>query len=59
MPATLRLEDETERVNLKCDSERTLGLRDEPEAIIQGYYLNGNHWNTLVFDKSLPASLVT
>ncbi len=59
MSATLRFEDEIVRVNLKCDSERTLELRDEPEAIIQGYHLNGKHWNTLVFDESLPASLVT
>ena len=46
-------------MNLKFDSERTLELRDEPEAIIQGYHLNGKHWNTLVFDESLPTSLMT
>ena len=31
----------------------------KPEAIIQGYHLNGKHSNTPVSDESLPASLVT
>ena len=59
MFATLGFEDEIVRMNLKCDSERTLELRDEHEAIVPGYQMNREHWNTLVFDESLPASLVT
>lgn len=59
MFATLGFEDEVGRMNLKCDPERALELRDEHEAIIPGYHINKKHWNTLVFDKSLPASMVT
>ncbi len=59
MFATLGFEDEIGRMNLKCDPERALELRDEHEAIISGYHMNKKYWNTLVFDKSLPASLVT
>ena len=59
MFATLGFEDETGRMNLKCDSERTLEFRDEHVAIIPGYHMNREHWNTLVFDESLPASLAT
>jgi predicted DNA-binding protein (MmcQ/YjbR family) len=59
MFATLGFEDETGRMNLKCNAERALEFRDEHVAIISGYHMNKKHWNTLVFDKSLPASLVT
>ncbi|MES2923442.1 MAG: MmcQ/YjbR family DNA-binding protein [Verrucomicrobiota bacterium] len=46
------------RINLKCDPERSISLRDEYEAIIPGYHMNKRHWNTLVLDGSLPAKLV-
>ena len=46
------------RINLKCDPERALALRDEHEAITPGYHMNKRHWNTLILDGSLPAPLV-
>ncbi len=46
------------RINLKCDPERAVVLRDEYESIIPGYHMNKRHWNTLVLDSSLPAKLV-
>jgi predicted DNA-binding protein (MmcQ/YjbR family) len=46
------------RLNLKCDPERAIALRDEYESIIPGYHMNKRHWNTLVLDGSLPSSLV-
>ncbi len=58
MFATLGFEGEVGRMNLKCDPERALELRDEHEAIIPGYHMNQKHWNTLGLDGSLPAVLV-
>ncbi len=46
------------RINLKCDPERALALRDEYESITPGYHMNKRHWNTLVLDGSLPSKLV-
>ena len=46
------------RMNLKCDPERALELRDRHESILPGYHMNKKHWNTLVLDGSLPANLV-
>ena len=46
------------RVNLKCDPERALELRDRYEAIIPGYHMNKRHWNTLILDGSLPDQLI-
>lgn len=46
------------RLNLKCDPERAVELREEHESIIPGYHMNKRHWNTLILDGSLPAGLV-
>lgn len=46
------------RVNLKCDPDRSLELRDKHEGIIPGYHMNKRHWNTLILDGSLPSKLV-
>ncbi len=51
-------EDFPPRVNLKCDPERALELRDEHESILPGYHMNKRHWNTVVLDGSVPAVLV-
>ena len=59
MFATIGLKDEIGQMNLKCDPERAVELRDEYEAIIPGWHMNKKHWNTLVLDESLPADLVS
>ncbi len=46
------------RINLKCDPERAVELRAEYESILPGYHMNKRHWNTLVLDGSVPASMV-
>ena len=46
------------RVNLKCDPDRALELRDEYEDILPGYHMNKRHWNTLVLPGRLPDRLV-
>lgn len=58
MFATLSPDEVPVRMNLKCDPDRALELRDEHEAIEPGYHMNKRHWNTLSLDGSLPTSLV-
>lgn len=45
-------------VNLKCDPERSLELRDEYPAITPGYHMNKKHWNTVILDGSVPSKLI-
>ena len=45
-------------VNLKCDPDRALELRDRYEDIQPGYHMNKRHWNTLILEGRLPARLV-
>ena len=54
----LSLKDERMSINLKCDPDRAVELREEfPEIIIPGYHMNKTHWNT-VFPEVLKKDLV-
>jgi predicted DNA-binding protein (MmcQ/YjbR family) len=53
------LDEVTFRVNLKCDPEYALELRDEYPQIIPGFHMNKKHWNTVDFENDLPDSLLT
>jgi predicted DNA-binding protein (MmcQ/YjbR family) len=46
------------RMNLKCDPDDALALREQYEAIKPGYHMNKKHWNTVTLDGSLPNALV-
>ncbi|NER12777.1 MmcQ/YjbR family DNA-binding protein [Leptobacterium flavescens] len=34
-------------INLKCNPERSLELREQYEGIYSGYHMHGKHWNTV------------
>jgi len=46
------------RLSLKCEPMYAAILRQDYPAIIPGYHLNKQHWNTLILDGSLPDPLV-
>lgn len=47
------------QVNLKCDPERAVELRDEHEDIIPGYHMSKVHWNSVIIGNGrLPDRLV-
>ena len=41
-------------MNLKCDPEEAVMLRDIFSAIIPGYHMNRAQWNTIILDGSIP-----
>ena len=45
-------------MNLKCDPDRAVDLREANPAIIPGYHMNKKHWNTVVLDGSLSKKLI-
>jgi len=50
--------DDFDLINLKCDPEYALELRAQYPAIIPGYHMNKQHWNSLLMDGTLPDSLI-
>ena len=50
----LPLDTEDLRVNVKCEPERAIELREQyPEAVLPGYHMNKVHWNTVVAGKGM------
>jgi predicted DNA-binding protein (MmcQ/YjbR family) len=47
-----------ESVNLKCDPERAVELREQYSGIVPGYHMNKTHWNTVRTDGSVPHRLL-
>ncbi len=45
------------QMNLKCDPERAISLREEYTAIEPGYHMSKTNWNTVHFD-ALPSELI-
>jgi predicted DNA-binding protein (MmcQ/YjbR family) len=41
-------------MNLKCDPEEAIMLRDIFPSVIPGYHMNKKLWNTIIFDGSIP-----
>jgi predicted DNA-binding protein (MmcQ/YjbR family) len=54
----LALDEVPLRINVKCDPEEAIQLRDSYLAIIPGYHMNKKHWNTIILDGSVPHTLI-
>lgn len=48
------LDEVPARVNLKCDPDLALELRDRYEEVRPGYHMNKKHWNTLELGGAIP-----
>lgn len=57
MFALTGLDDPEFKVNLKCDPDRSVALREEYESIRPGWHMNKKHWNTVHIDGSFPEKL--
>lgn len=47
-----------ESINLKCDPEKAVELREQYEGVLPGYHMNKKHWNTVLTDGSVPDRLL-
>ncbi len=45
-------------INLKCDPDLAIELRERYPAVLPGYHMNKKHWNTVVIDGSVPNKLI-
>jgi predicted DNA-binding protein (MmcQ/YjbR family) len=54
MFALAALDEVPTTVNLKCDPDLALDLRDRYEQITPGYHMNKKHWNTIDIEGCIP-----
>lgn len=45
-------------INLKCDPERAIRLREQYSSVLPGYHMNKNHWNTVMIDGAISNKLL-
>jgi len=45
-------------INLKCDPELALELRERYPYVLPGWHMNKKHWNTIVVDSSVTDELL-
>jgi predicted DNA-binding protein (MmcQ/YjbR family) len=54
MFALAALDEVPSTVNLKCDPDLALDLRDRYEQVTPGYHMNKKHWNTVEIKGGVP-----
>jgi len=45
-------------VNLKCDPEKAVALRESYDAVRPGWHQSKKHWNSVMMDGSLEDALI-
>lgn len=46
------------QINLKCDPEKAIELREEYECVQPGYHMNKKHWNTIIVNGSISTTQI-
>jgi predicted DNA-binding protein (MmcQ/YjbR family) len=54
MFALASLDELPATINLKCDPDLALDLRDRYEQVRPGYHMNKKHWNTVEIESGIP-----
>ncbi len=47
-----------ESINIKCNPELAIELRERYPAVQPGYHMNKKHWNTIMLDGSVATQLL-
>ena len=45
-------------INLKCNPEKCIELREHYDCVQPGYHMNKKHWNTILVDGSVGEELL-
>lgn len=45
-------------INLKCDPEKAIELRERFDAVAPGYHMNKIHWITIELESNIPTKLI-
>ena len=52
------LENHPSTVNLKCDPEKSMLLREQFEDVIEGFHMSKKHWNTITIEGHISNQLI-
>lgn len=57
MFALVPLDEEQLKINLKCDPDRAIELREKYNSIKPGFHMNKKHWNTIQVEAIGPQKI--
>ena len=46
------------RINVKCDPDKAIELREQYSAVTPGFHMNKALWNTVVLNDTIPPKLI-
>ena len=49
---------EFKKLNVKCNPEIALELRETYQAVLPGYHMNKKHWNTIMVNEDVNDNLI-
>ncbi len=52
------LDESPLKMNLKCDPEEAVELRERFPAVTPGFHMNKKYWNTITLDETISDSLI-
>lgn len=58
MFALTGLEKKPTAINLKCQPDNAIELREQYNEILPGFHMNKKHWNTVLIEERLPKALI-
>jgi len=50
--------EDFEFINLKCNPEKAIELREELNGILPGYHMSKKHWNSVYLNKDVSDKLI-
>ena len=50
--------DTFEQINVKCNPEEAIILREQYDAVIPGFHMNKKHWNTIKMNNTISDVLI-
>jgi predicted DNA-binding protein (MmcQ/YjbR family) len=50
--------DAFESINLKCNPDKAIQLREQYSSVLPGYHMSKAHWNTILMDNSIADKLI-
>ena len=50
--------DEFESINLKCNPDIAMQLREQYSSVLPGYHMSKVHWNTILMDSSIADKII-
>src|SRR4030095_8060034 len=49
---------EPDSMNLKCDPEKAIALREQYPCVLPGYHMSKKMWNTIIIDGTISKKLL-